>query len=294
MNPFLPVTIIIATYNRSVVLKETLESLILHYENAFVTTASEILVIDNNSSDDTREIILNISKKYSFVKYILEDKQGLSHGRNRGIKEAVNENLIFADDDIEVEKGWVEGLINPLLKNPEIGVVGARIVPFGQPVPNWMPSKYFWLVGVRDLGNTERYVDHAMGASMAFRKSIFDEVGLFDPALGRNGKQLLGGEEVDIQKRIMKKGYKILYNPSALVYHKIAPKLNEIYVLKFAYLDGLSTKRIDRKSDRLRYFVKSVYSAASLNIFLPLKRLYSSSIAVNIRVRYFEGYLANE
>ncbi|GAB3940723.1 glycosyltransferase family 2 protein [Spirosoma harenae] len=290
----IPVSIIIATFNRADLLRETLNNLIFNYGDILGKTNSEILVIDNNSKDNTESIVNNFGQMYPFVKYYLELSQGLSYGRNRGIQEAKNEYLIFADDDIEVDKFWLQESINPLLNNSEIGVVGAKVVPFNHDVPDWIPSKYFWLIGITDLGNTKRIVNYVMGASMAMRKSIFSEIGLFDATLGRTGNQLLGGEETDLQKRMRTKGYKVYYNPDALVYHKITTKLNENYILKFAYLDGVSNKRIDSKTTKFRYLLKSTYGFLTLYIFLPLKKIYTNPIEINIRKRYFEGYLAQE
>jgi glucosyl-dolichyl phosphate glucuronosyltransferase len=283
-------SIIICTYNRASFLKQTIDSVL---ESECRNFNYEIVIIDNNSTDSTSEIVREY-KDISFVRSYKEARQGLSNARNRGIVEAMGDFLIFLDDDVEVENGWLEALMNPLLEKPDVAVVGGRVLPFGTKTPEWLPEKFYWLVGIIDYGTTPKYTDYAPGGNMAVRKSIFKEVGVFNPSLGRNGSLLLGGEEVELQGRIKEKGYKIFYAPEALIYHKIANKLNMDYVLRFAYLEGLSCKRIDRTFFKTKYILKSTFGILMAYMVLPLRAMTGSYPQIAIRRKYFKGYLAGK
>ena len=102
------VSVIICTYNRSEILKEAIISLVKSSSNLEMY---EIVVIDNNSKDNTFEVINDLMKKYENIKYFKEEKQGLSCARNTGIRVCSNEILVFIDDDVLVEDKFIENII---------------------------------------------------------------------------------------------------------------------------------------------------------------------------------------
>jgi glycosyltransferase involved in cell wall biosynthesis len=124
----LKVTVIIATYNRAQLLRQTLESLTRQ-----TRPADEILVVDNNSSDSTKAVAGEYSDKLP-LRYVFEAKQGVAFARNCGIRNATGDILAFTDDDCHPEPEWLEYLELPFLRDPDIGLVGGRIVP--RPVQN--------------------------------------------------------------------------------------------------------------------------------------------------------------
>ncbi len=141
----------ICTYNRAKDLKTLLEELCKQFKKIYeksedphlLKEALEILVIDNNSTDNTSDLVLDIiSKKDLYspdIKYILETQQGSSYARNRGIREAQGQLLAFIDDDVLLEKNWLMNCLIIAGKKPSEYVAGARVVAqWDQDLPNWL------------------------------------------------------------------------------------------------------------------------------------------------------------
>lgn len=117
----LKISVIIVTYNRAQMLKEALESL---------TTQSrlpdEVLVVDNNSSDQTKSVAESFSGRLN-INYIFEPVQGTSTARNTGIGHARGNLIIFFDDDCIAERDWLHYMEIPFIRDPAIGMVGGQI-----------------------------------------------------------------------------------------------------------------------------------------------------------------------
>jgi GT2 family glycosyltransferase len=88
------------------------------------------------------------------------------------------------------------------------------------------------------------------------RRALLEELGGFDVGLGRKGTTLSGGEEIDVVRRIRRLGYKVIYTPASVVYHKIDSRLNERRIMEHAYWLGISEARIDRKNARTKFVLK--------------------------------------
>lgn len=256
------ISIIICTYNRFSLLKETIESLlnILQGKNDW-----EILIIDNNSSDGTSAIKDNCIE-YTSVKYFLETSQGLSNARNRGIKEAKGDILVFFDDDIDIDHNYFT-ILNKLFEDDSINIVGGKVLPYKVDIPSWLPPKFNYLVSVFDLGDDIKYVDKVMGANYAMRRNVADQVGLYNPDLGRNGTLLFGGEEVDYLKRAANIGFKTLYHPELVVFHKINEKLTTKYVYEYSQKLGMSEYKMDKGRRSIKLFEKLIKSVAAMLLY---------------------------
>lgn len=295
MNAF-KCSIVIATYNRSLLLKETLESLATNLGEA---ADCEIIVVNNNSTDDTQTVADSFVGRLFNFRVFLETSQGLSYARNRGVSESFGAIIVFLDDDVEVEQTWLQRLIEPFV-DQRVAVIGGKVLPFGmQKIPVWLPREYGFLASVFDPSDSECEIDKVMGANFAVKREVFDEVGLFDVNLGRKGTKLLGGEEVELFHRIRKAGYKILFTPESRVWHKIADKLRREYIEDYAYWLGVSEAMIDKNVvSRVKYLLKLIRSA-----FFPLptdllKKVINSgdeatSMRYMIKKNYSRGYLTH-
>ena len=106
------VTVILCTYNRCQSLSKALQSVAA---SEMPTSAVwEVLVVDNNSHDQTREVVEDFSRRYpGRFRYLFEPKPGKSHALNAGIREAHGEILVFIDDDVTVDKNWLSNLTAP-------------------------------------------------------------------------------------------------------------------------------------------------------------------------------------
>lgn len=277
------ISAIVCTYNREQFICETIDSILRGLREI---ESFEILIIDNNSSDRTPELLLKY-KDYVNVKCVKEEKQGLSHARNRGIVEASGDVLVFLDDDIEIEPDYFVTL-SKIFSDKNISIAGGKVLPFKVAVPQWLPARYYYLASIFDIGDKIKTTRYIMGANFVIRKDLATKVGFFDIELGRKGNNLMSGEENDYMDRITLLGYKIYYIPDLIVYHKINDKLNTKYIFNYAYQNGKSTAIQYRKNNPLKCFLKMIQQ----NILLTKLRLSKGNIEENIiREQYARGYL---
>jgi glucosyl-dolichyl phosphate glucuronosyltransferase len=282
-------SILVCTYNRCNYLKETIESII---EAIGKREDCELIIIDNNSTDQTSEIVESFSS-FSSLKYYLETKQGLSHARNRGMREAKGEVLVYLDDDIELPKHYFE-VCDQIFQDPDIAISGGKVLPHKVNIPHWLPKKYYFLVSIFDEGNEPKHIAYLMGANFAIRRSIALQIGKFNTNLGRKGSNLAGGEEIDYLNRAKQLGFKTMYNPDQKVWHKINEKLNELYVLKYAFELGKSERIVEEAYSKLKVQIKKIKSVIALIVFYigkgfikhPRKEMY-----LKIINQFAKGYL---
>lgn len=220
-------SIIICTYNRSKYLHYALESLVNQTEekNNF-----EVLVIDNNSSDNTKDIFDQFKDKLP-VKYFLEKKQGLSHARNRGIKESKYNLVAFLDDDAKAHKDWVKKGLQ-VADREKAEIFGGPIFPYYETDKvKWFKDEY----EIRNNGDNPRYLDkgYLSGSNIFFNKDIFNKIGLFDPEYGMKGDKISVGEETKLQNLANELNIKRFYHPELLVYHLVPEyKMKVLYFVK--------------------------------------------------------------
>jgi len=219
-------SVVISTINRSDLLIKCLKALIS--QNNVDVNSLEIIVIDNGSTDDTRRVVESLREKYQNIKYIYEEKLGLSVARNAGARYASSDIVCFLDDDAIPNKNYLNKMITSF-ENSEISCVGGRIIavwPNKSP-PNWFSSKYNHVVGETSFGDESRFLkkgEFPFGGNIAIRKSIFEMLEGFDENLGRKGDNFISGEEVDLCYKLRKKRLKIFYNVEAKVFHIVGRK----------------------------------------------------------------------
>ena len=238
------ISLIICTYNREKYIGEMLECVAA---NHFPRKRFEIILVDNNSTDSTKAICEAFSQKHKDLdfKYFLENKQGLSYARNRGIREANGDVIVFLDDDAFVEDHYLQNLETKLNEYPDAAAFGGRIDPLFESgkAPDWLCKWNLSWVSAIDKGNSvclfkDKY---PIGANMGFRKSTLDKCGLFSTQLGRRGKNLMGGEEKDLFLRVSRAGFNIYYFPDVRVQHVIPEsRTTKSYIIKFAQGIGMS------------------------------------------------------
>ena len=283
-------SIIISTYNRCDLLEQTIDSILKIIDK---NPAYELLIIDNNSTDNT-SIVVNKFLPHPVVKYFMEPNQGLSHARNRGMKEAAGDVFVFLDDDIELEENYFQ-ICRKLIESPEFNIVGGKVLPFGVAVPEWLPEKFYYLVSIFDLGNKPKVVSKVMGANYLISKRAALEIGDYNVALGRKGNVLSGGEEIEYMTRAREKGYKIFYDPSLIVYHKINNKLNKAYVFDYSKQLGKSECIMDHLEGRKKVFIKFFKAIAAISLYYTYG-FYAVGVKqrafFNINKHYAIGYLS--
>lgn len=296
------ITFIICTYNRADYLDDTLNSLLQQdIKNASV----EILIVDNNSKDDTRSIVQKYTDTPSgssfSVAYCLEETQGLSHARNRGIIESQSENIVFLDDDILVADGFIRSWHHFFTDYPDNNAAGGKIhVQFDAKRPKWVSHFLLSMFGHHNQGNhIKPYPSgkYPFGGNMGFRKQLFAKVGMFNTELGRKGKTLTANEEKDLFNRIKAIGESILYLPDAALYHRIGEdRATKEYIRKQAEGMGRSMAIQTQGSIKMKgrhYMVESFKFLVSMGLFLVyLIGLRPAKGVTLIQFRYwiFKGY----
>ncbi len=239
------ISVILCTYNRCQSLAKALES--IAGSTVPDSVEWEVLVVDNNSADQTREIVEDCSWRHpSRFRYLLESQQGLSFARNAGIRESRGEVLAFTDDDVIVETTWLWNLTEALFTGEWAGT-GGRIIPaFNRPLPRWLASGGACLVGpfvALDLGPVPVPLSQApVGANMAFRRELFEKYGGFRTDLGRLGNTLRSCEDSEFGQRLLNGGERLRYEPSAVVHHPVPESRTEKkYLLSWFFSDGRSS-----------------------------------------------------
>lgn len=246
--PTLSVTVAIPTYQRAGMLRQTLAGLV---RQDYPHDLLEILIIDNNSPDDTRDVVASFASAPVPPRHLLETQQGANHARNRAIREARGDIIIFGDDDILIEPNWVRELARPFQENPpgRVGAVGGEVIPV---FPNGCPA---WVAGfhgpqaLRPDAGPLRPGQVPMSASLAFLRKTFPELGYFDTELGRKGGVVFGGDENLAIKRLLKGGYEVWFAPAARALHQMpGSRTTFAYVRKHAF-DSARSRVVGRVRD---------------------------------------------
>jgi GT2 family glycosyltransferase len=191
----------------------------------------DVLIVDNAPSDDRTERL--VCDRHRAFRYLREPRPGLNWARNRAVLDARQDVVAFVDDDGLVARKWARAVAAAFAREPEAMAVTGLVVPAETDVESqWLFERY----GGFGRGFTRRYfqVDVAggeraawrhggtgkfgTGANMAFRRQVFDDVGLFDPALDV-GTVTNGGGDLDMFFRVLKRGHLLVYEPSAIVRH---------------------------------------------------------------------------
>ncbi len=231
------ISVILCTYNRCQSLAKALDSIAA---SALPNSAEwEVLVVDNNSSDQTREVVENCCHRYpGRFRYVFEPHQGLSHARNAGIQEARGDILAFMDDDVTVETTWLQNLTVALQKGEWAGA-GGRVLPEA----SFSPPRWLSLEGRHALAplvifdggpNACDLTEPPFGANMAFQKQMFEKYGGFRTDLGRCGSTMLGNEDTEFGRRLIAARERLRYEPSAVVYHAVPDhRLQQQYFLEW-------------------------------------------------------------
>ncbi|HTQ32176.1 MAG TPA: glycosyltransferase [Opitutaceae bacterium] len=241
----LRLTVAICTYNRAELLRQTLAGVA---RQNFPHDRFEVLVIDNNSQDHTRDVVASFAGTSPAPRHLVETRQGLDHARNRAVAEARGEIIVFADDDILVESDWLTRLSAPFAADHDhrIGAVGGEVVPvFPDGLPPWVAEWHSPLAFRSDAGPLPSS-QSPMGANFAFPKWVFERHGPFHTTLDRSGKNLFGGGDTEMIRRLRAAGLEIWFAPAARVLHQMpASRTTFRYATRHAF-DSARSRVVER------------------------------------------------
>lgn len=261
------VSVVICTYNRVQHIQKSIDALI---QQTADKQNYELIIVDNNSTDGTTQKILEsmIGIVSPNIRYHKEEKQGLSHARNAGIALAQGHIVSFIDDDAIAKPDFIQVLILFFESHSSASAVGGQVIPmFLNGEPEWMSSWTRKVVSEIDFGSETILLDkrYPFGANMSMRNNIFTKYGVFDPNLGRTGKNLMGGEEKDLFDRLRKGKEEIWYEPKLYVDHIIEEsRLTQEFIMRFCRGVG--------RSERVRLEERGVYAVWKKYLVNKVKR----------------------
>jgi glycosyltransferase involved in cell wall biosynthesis len=218
------VDIAICTWNRSVLLAQTLESL----ASLRIPFGIQwrVLVVDNRSTDDTQDTLEAYAEVLP-LDILAEPEQGHTHARNRAVKASTADLILWTDDDVIVDPGWLEAYISAANRDSETDFWGGRIEPFfpgGR--PRWISENWRQLAGcfaARDLGDQAVELTAGSlpyGANFAVRGDL-QRKNLFNPKLGRRGSEVVGEDELEFLRRLLAQGHRGKWVPESRLQHVI-------------------------------------------------------------------------
>ena len=259
-------TAIICTYNRARYVGKLLESIAA---NDLAKTEYELLLVDNNCTDNTREVCEAFAAAHPDVifRYTTESEQGLSAAKNRGIKEAKGDIIVYIDDDALVDPWYLRTYAEWFATHPETMACGGPIEPlYETSEPDWMtPYTKALLTAWMNYGEKVREYPRGRypgGGNAAYRKEVFEQVGGFNTALGRKGGNLMGSEEKDIFDKMHTLNMQILYLPEPVLHHCIPQaKLEKPYFDRLTLQMGISERQRTLAISKFKY-IKRLFSEA--------------------------------
>ncbi|NOT26803.1 MAG: glycosyltransferase [Acidobacteria bacterium] len=245
--PPMRIVVAICTWNRCELLRQTLEGLKALVIPADVTW--EVLVVNNNCTDATDSVVAEFTRMLP-VRLVHEQVPGLSNARNRALRESRADYIVFTDDDVQVESGWLHAFVEAARTWPAAAVFGGPVHPWFPVLPD--PELFEAFPAIR---NGFCGIDHRRllgplpsplrltGANMAFK---LDTLGTlqFDPALGVNQASLGGSEETAYITALRARGEEVVWVPSMLLRHYVDPARMQLgYLIRLARDRGRSAVR---------------------------------------------------
>jgi glycosyltransferase involved in cell wall biosynthesis len=218
------ISVILCTYNRCQSLSKALASVAASTLPKSVEW--EVLVVDNNSTDQTREVVEDYCRRHpGQFRYLFEAQQGKSHALTTGVQNARGDILAFMDDDVTVEATWLQNLTAALQDGQWVGA-GGRILPeqtFSP--PRWLRLQDRYALApfaLFDLGlQAGPLTEPPFGTNMAFQKKLFENYDGFRTDLGPCPGSEIRNEDTEFGHRLLAAGERLRYEPSAVVYHSI-------------------------------------------------------------------------
>jgi len=243
--------VIVPTYNRQDLLPLALNSLFA----AEIPTGVDVTVtvVDNNSTDGTRQVIESFRQRFGErIQYCFEVQQGRSHALNAGIAATSGDLVGIIDDDEEIDPSWYKTAVEALAPG-NLDFIGGPYVPrWASEPPDWMPPEYGGVVGWVDGGDKavpfdRNYPGILMGGNVVFTRAILARVGPYTTWLGRTDKGLLTGEDEELYGRLLAQGAKGMYLPNLIIHHHVPPeRVTKSYFRRWCFWRGVSLGLLDR------------------------------------------------
>jgi len=270
------VSAIIITHNRAKYLKKAIQSLI---NQSIPKHQYEIIVVDNCSSDCTKEVVEEFSIRNN-VQYLYEPVLGSSKSRNTGLNNARGKYVAFLDDDAISSSEWLEKILFVFeTLHPRPGCVGGKVEPIWESDrPDWLSDELLLALAIINWSDNPHIIDDLkkewlVSANIAFPIDVVKEVGGFNTSLGRFGKNLLSNEDIFLERQIIKKGYACYYYPDIVVKHHIfQSRLSQSFFIRRYYWQGISNAVMQLIEDDQSQIKRLINAASRTKYFLGRKK----------------------
>jgi glycosyltransferase involved in cell wall biosynthesis len=287
------ITVILCTYDRCRTLEKALNSLAASTLPESIKW--EVLVVDNNSSDQTRQVVEDFCCRYpGRFRYVFEPQQGKSYALNSGIRDAHGDIVAFLDDDLTVEATWLQNLTAPLQTCEWAGVGGRTLLAAKFAPPKWLALEGPYglggvLAALFDRGDNPCELTEApYGANMAFRKKIFEKYGLFRTDLGPQPGSEIRNEDTEFGRRLLAAGEHLRYEPSAVAYHPVPEnRMRKDYFLAWWFDYGRATVREWGRGPDVLGIPRPYLNILSIATFSMVSCVRSWILALNPQRRFY-------
>lgn len=268
-------TIAICTWNRARLLDQTLGSLAAVEVPPGVVW--ELIVVDNNSTDRTAEVVAGHRSKLP-IRSLRESRQGKSHALNRAVESARGEWILWTDDDVLFDPPWMRAYADAVAAEPGASFFSGRVAPFFEvPPPEWVQQGWRQLgcvYGLREFGDEPFPIrdigDAPFGLNWAVRREVQREY-RYNPDLGPSGTGRLICEETEVIASMMEDGQAGVWIPGARIRHVIPPeRMTRKYIRSYFFGLGQSRRRMRGAPKKGR--VTNLYQALALEIKYRLHR----------------------
>jgi glucosyl-dolichyl phosphate glucuronosyltransferase len=217
------VSVVISTCSRRPLLAAALDSLLLR-QRVPADLSYEIVIVDNNSTDDTRPFVLGLVDRFpGRLRYVFEPRHGVSYGRNAGIRATRAPIIAFTDDDNEPDETWIATIVQVFARDPTLAAIGGKILPeWPSRVPAWLDRHHWSPLAILDYGDEPFYASAGdprclLTANLAVRRSAFDRLGAFSPEFPRC-------QDHELLIRLWRAGERVLYAPELVVRTRVPPE----------------------------------------------------------------------
>jgi glucosyl-dolichyl phosphate glucuronosyltransferase len=296
-------SIIVPTRNRADLLQLALQSL---QSQTLSSDLFEVLVIDNGSTDNTKQVVTSFQQHSGNIRYFFESTPGLHVGRHLGMKMAGSDILVYADDDIEAFPTWLEAIAESF-QDSEVVLVGGKNLPkFESEPPEWIlkmwekdenGNRILGSLSIIDLGNEKKEISpyQVFGCNFSIRKSVLLEAGGFHPdAMPQELIKYRGDGETHVSRYIFAKRYKTIYHPKASVYHTVpSDRMTEEYFCRRAYNQGISNSyTLIRNKSKNRWY--AFFKMRLRKAKLKLQDVFFNNKQIHFELSYINGHFFHQ
>lgn len=222
------ISVVVCTYNRAALLPQALRSL---FAQKIENLDYEIVVVDNNSSDDTPATVESLKTESPVpLRYVHEPRQGNAYARNTGVEQAAAPIVAYIDDDCITDENWVARIKSAFDRDPGLDFVGGRVLPvWDSEPPAWLNNSHWAPLALLDYGSEEIIIDGSrprglLTANIAVRKEVFEQLGGFLPSLQRVKGSIGSMEDHEFLQRICRGGKRGLYLPDLITWGPVDPE----------------------------------------------------------------------